>query len=220
MRRFPAAARDEFKAFKQLTSPSKVQDFLDTFPVNFELQGDTCRSPLLTLKHKEAHCMEGALVAAAAFWYHGAPPLLLDLKTTKKDESHVVALFKQGDTWGAVSKTNHAVLRYRDPIYKTVRELALSYFNEYFTDDGVKTLRSFLGPFSLLQYENDWLTSPEDLWGLVSDVDTAPHANILTNAEVKNLRRADTIERIAGKLVEWRKGGRLTGTRRGRRRSS
>jgi len=92
------------------------------------------------------------MLAAAALWHNGYPSLLLDLKTTDADADHVVALFKEGGRWGAISKTNHAVLRYRDPVYRDPHELAMSYFNEYFLDSGVKTMRSFsAAPFDISQ---------------------------------------------------------------------
>jgi homoserine acetyltransferase len=203
MRTFPADSHQEFKIFKKLDSPLKIQDFLDTFAINFEQQGDTCLSPLLVLQNKQAHCIEGALVAAAALWYHGKKPLLMDLKTAKDDFDHVVALFKQDGAWGAISKTNHAVLRYRDPVYKTARELAMSYFNEYFLDNGAKTLRSFSAPFSLLGFEDDWLTSPHHLWGVANELDAAPHHVIARQAALQCFRPADPIEIQAGKLLEW-----------------
>ena len=195
----------KFEIFRRLDTPQKIQDFLDTLPINFEKGGDTCRSPLETLTAGEAHCMEGAVLAAAILWYNGRPPVLLDLKTIKGDDYHVVALFKQGGLWGAISKTNHAVLRYRDPIFRNVRELALSYFNEYFLDNGKKTLRSYSGPFSLLSYNDDWLTTEDNLWNLNDDLDQSPHFNILQNIKTKDLRKADPIEIKSGKLTEWRK---------------
>src|SRR5688572_18822646 len=99
MRQFPKLSLKEFEIFKKLDSPWKIQDFLDTLLINFEPNRDTCRSPLMVLRKKEAHCMEGALLAAAALWYHGKEPLLLDLKTTSADESHVIALFRGKSGW-------------------------------------------------------------------------------------------------------------------------
>ena len=205
MQKFPHVAHKEFNVFKKLNSPTKIQNFLDTFGINFEEQGDTCRSPLCAMQEKKSHCVEGALVAAAAFWYHGQKPMLMDLKTTKDDFDHVVALFRQDNRWGAVSKTNHAVLRYRDPIYKTTRELALSYFNEYFLDNGKKTLRSFSSPFSLLGFDDEWLTSTQNLWGITEGLDASPHIDIAGINAMRLLRHADPIEIDAGKLIEWKK---------------
>ena len=129
----------------------------------------------------------------------------MDLQTAKNDTDHVVTLFKEDNLWGAVSKTNHAVLRYRDPVYTTVRELAMSYFNEYFLDNGKKTLRAFSTPFSLLCFDNEWLTSPENLWGISDELDKSPHFEIVKKDTIKRLRPADSIEIQAGKIVEWNK---------------
>jgi hypothetical protein len=205
MRRFPELGQKDFRVFKKLWTPAKVQNFLDKIPANFETKGKTCRSPLEVLKHNEAHCMEGAMLAAAVFWYNGEQPLLLDLRTTMKDDDHVVTLFKYKNRWGATSKTNHAVLRYRDPIFKTVRELALSYFNEYFLDSGEKTLREFSAPFSLLRYNNEWLTSQKSLRYIANDLDLSQHFKLFPSATARNLRPADTVEIKAGKLTQWKK---------------
>ncbi|MFH0806522.1 MAG: hypothetical protein V1885_02250 [Candidatus Brennerbacteria bacterium] len=202
MKRFPKDHPEEFSVFKKLNTPIKVQDFLETLPINFERGGDTCRSPLMTLRAGKAHCMEGALFAAAAFWYHSKPPLLLDLKVGRGDESHVVALFKQNGCWGAVGKTNHAVLRYRDPVYRTPRELAMSFFHEYFLNNGRKTLKSYSKPFDLRKYKGGWLTAKKHLWQLIDELDRSPHFAIAPRG-IK-LRRADPIERKAGKLVQWK----------------
>ncbi len=207
MRPFPVLPFQEFAVFKKLNSPRKVQDFINTLGMNFERKRETCRSPLMVLRSGEAHCAEGALTAAAIFWYHGVPPLLLDLKVAKNkgDVDHVVTLFREGGRWGAISKTNHAVLRYRDSVYKTVRELALSYFNEYFLDNGLKTLRSYSAPFNLLHHDREWLTVRRNLWDITDALDESRHFNIVEGDAVRRLRPADSIEIQAGGLVEWTK---------------
>lgn len=206
MQQFPFKDRKEFDVFKKLDTPAKVQDFLNTLSINFEKGGETSHSPLFVLKHKTAHCLEGAMLAAAILWYHGRPPLLLDLETGLEDESHVVALFKENGLWGAISKTNHASLRYRDPVYKTIRELALSYFNEYFLNSGVKTLKSHsTKPLNLTEFEDEWLTADFPVWGIHDVLVDAPHTPIAPPQTLKNLRRADAIEIKAGKLTEWKK---------------
>src|SRR3989344_4997493 len=113
----------ERSVFKKLASPQRIQDFLDSLPINFELHGETYMSPRRVLTAGEAHCFEGALLAAAALAYHGRRPLLMDIQTSRTDDDHVVALFREFGYWGAISKTNHAILRYRDPVYRSVREL-------------------------------------------------------------------------------------------------
>lgn len=203
-------AKEELALFSKLRTPAHVQDFLDRLPINFEPRGDTCRSPRRVLRDRTAHCFEGALLAAAAFLVHGAPPLLLDLKIAPraKDHDHVVAPFRTRGYWGAVSKTNHAVLRYREPVYRTVRELALSYFHEYFLDDGRKILRSYSRPLNLRRFlGRGWMTAEDDLWYLSDALDVSPHEAIAAPGAMRGLRRADPVEIAAGKLTEWRKSG-------------
>ena len=193
----------ERKVLNRLRTPRKIQDFLEKLPINFEKKGETCMSPRRVLREHKAHCMEGALLAAAALWLHGKPPLLLDLMSKNGDDDHVVALFKQHGCWGAISKTNHAVLRYREPIYKTIRELALSYFHEYFLDNGKKTLRSYSEPLDLRKFKNkNWTTSEKNLWYITWALNKTPHTKILTPHMSRTLRRADPIEIKAGKIVQ------------------
>jgi hypothetical protein len=196
----------EIKIFKKLNTPAKIQDFLNTLKPNFEKKGETCSSPRTTLARGTAHCLEGAYLAAAILWFHGEEPLLLDLKSSKKDFDHVVTLFKKDGIWGAISKTNHAVLRYREPVYESVRELAMSYFHEYFTNnDGKKTLQSFSKPFNLKKFGKSWITTGEDLWEIGAKLDDSPHTNIFPKNQNKYFRKADPIEIKAGKLVEFKK---------------
>ena len=202
-------SKDELAILKKLSTPHKIQDFLDALPQNHEESGDTCRSPRAVLRDKKAHCIEGALLTATALWLHGKKPLLLDLRTTDEDFDHVVALYKEGDYFGAISKTNHAVLRFRDPIYRTVRELALSYFHEYFLlTNGKKTLRSYSRPFSLASRGTAWITSEDNLWDIAEALDESPHLKIIPKGHEKYLRPASAIERKAGSIPEWKKGKR------------
>jgi len=204
-RRPPAgiAALPELRPLRALSSPRRVQDYLDTIPINHERGRETCSSALTTLRRKSAHCMEGALVAALAFWLHGQPPLVMDLKTNRHDVDHVVALFRRGRFWGGVTKTNHAVLRYREPIYRDIRELAVSFFHEYFLNDGRKTLRWYSEPYDLRRHGTEWITREDELWDIQDALDRSRHVKLLGRAQIAGLRRADDIEIRAGKLVEW-----------------
>ena len=208
---------DERRLFRSLDRPAKIQDFLETIPINFEPRGDTCHSPRMVLRTRRAHCIEGAMLAAAALWFHGARPLLLDLKATAKDDDHVVAPFRAGGRWGAISKTNHPVLRYRDPVYRGLRELAMSYFHEYCTDDGRKTLVSWSALFDLRRRDPAWVVSQEPLWDLSYALDCSRHYSILDGRPRRSLRRADRIERRALALSQWREP---VARRRGRRRGA
>jgi len=197
----------ETAILRKLSTPRKIQDFLDRLPINFEKHGDTHMSPRRVLRERKAHCVEGALLAATALWMRGTPPLLLDLKTIEFDDEHVVALFKENGRWGAISKTNHAVVRYRDPIYKSVRELAVSYYHEYFRDhDGLKTLFSFSRPFDLRTLGDYWVTAEQDLWELDDVLNRVPHYRFLPKKNEHLIRRATPFERRVLNAREWPEG--------------
>src|SRR3989344_618593 len=138
--------KKENALMRKLNTSAKVQDFLNRLPFNLEKKGETLKSPLLVIREGKAHCFEGALLGAYILSLHGFPPLILHLKTTKEDYEHVIAPFRVNGFWGALSKTNHSALRYRDAIYKNIRELVMSYFHEYFLDNGIKTLRKYSQP--------------------------------------------------------------------------
>jgi hypothetical protein len=193
----------EIKFLKKLNTPGKVQDYLNTLKFNFEKKGETLKSPLRTLREKNAHCFEGAMLGAYILSLHGFPPLVLHLKTTKDDYDHVVAPFEIDGLWGALSKTNHAVLRYREPIYKNIRELTISYFHEYFLDNGKKTLREYSVPLNLNSCKKDWAYSEKDLWYIDKKLDKIKHFKILNSKQMGSLRKADGVEIQAGKIKEW-----------------
>ena len=131
--------KKEEKIIKSLDTPAKIQSFLNNIPTNFDYWTDTFMSPRRILRENKCHCIEGAVFAAFALRFQGKKPLILHFKTTEDDEEHVIAVFKEDGRWGAISKTNHVFLRYREPIYNSIRELVMSFFNEYF--DKKKNLR-------------------------------------------------------------------------------
>ena len=200
--------KKEIKLFRRLKTPQKIQDFLNSLPFNFEKRGERCMSPRRVIEEKIAHCMEGAMFAAATLEFHGGKPLVLDLRSSSKshDYDHVVAVFKRHGCFGAISKTNHAVLRYREPIYKTLHELVLSYFHEYFLNNGEKTLREYSELFDLSKLKISWRTSKKELFEIPKYLDKIKHYPILSKEQIKNLRKADQIEIKAGKIVEYRPG--------------
>lgn len=199
----------EKRLLQKLNSPAKIQNFLDSLPFNLEKNGETYMSPRRALKARTMHCFEGALIAAAALLYHGQKPLLLDLDTTHNDQDHVVALFKEGAYWGATSKTNHAVLRYRDAVYGSVRELAMTYFHEYFLTDGRKSMRGFSAPFDLSKYPlESWLTAENDLIWLADALTDSKHFPVAPKQNIKALRKATYFEVDTHSDAEWKQRAR------------
>jgi hypothetical protein len=187
----------------RLRTPVQVQDFVTAIPMNFEPDGDTAFSVTQTLRQRRAHCIEGAMVAACAFYLNGRPPLLMDMAADDTDDDHVIALFKQGRYWGAVSKSNGPYLRYRDPIYRSLRELALSYFHEYTKVDR-KTLRSYSVPVDLRRVEPKlWVTNPSFCEEIVDALNAARHFPLVPRGMEKRLRRADRVDVKAHKLNEY-----------------
>lgn len=201
---FSEFSKSDLKILKSLNTPSKIQSFLNKLPINFELSGDTCQSPKSVLQSKTAHCMEGAMFASACLRFHGHKPLIMDLEVTDKDDDHVIALFKKHNHWGSISKTNHSVLRYREPVYKSIRELAMSFFHEYFPDSGHKVLRAYSNPVNLSRFDKkNWMTSTEPVWFIPEHLTEIPHKPVLNKSQIKTLRKADEIEIQAGKLLEY-----------------
>jgi hypothetical protein len=155
-----------YNVLRKLSTPEKIQRYLDDLPYNKEKDGETCRSPRLVIEHNSAHCFEGALFAAAALRVSGRPPLILDLAAVR-DDDHVIAVYRTGNCWGAIGKSNYSGLRFRSPVYRTLRELALSFFEHYYNLKGEKTLRSYSRPVNLARFDSiDWMTSEEPLWAI------------------------------------------------------
>lgn len=198
--------KKELKILKRLNTPIKIQEFINKLKINFEPKGDTCKSPRIVLKTKKAHCIEAAMLAAIALSLQGKKALLVDMSANNKDDDHVIAVFKEDGKWGAISKSNHATLRYRDPIYNSIRELVMSYFNEYYSDDGKKTLRSYSSPLNLEKFNaSNWAISEDDVWEIPEALVKARHYEILTKSQLHRLKKADEIEIKVGKIVEWKK---------------
>ena len=199
--------REELMVLRRLKTPQKIQDYIDAIPQNFEPDGDSCMSVREVLRRNRAHCIEGALLAALALWVHGGSPLLVDLSANDEDDDHVIAVFKIDGYWGAISKGNHAYGRYRDPIYRTLRELVMSYFHEYYNDDATKTLRTYSRPLNLSSYKPEqWITGA-NAWKIAEDICEIPHVDFLTKAQEKILRPVDEIQmRITKERVHTPRG--------------
>ena len=195
----------ERRVLARLDTPQKIQTFLDRLPANFELDGDTVLSPRRVLATRLAHCAEGALLAAAALAYHGKRAWLLDIRALPSDQDHIVTLFKERGLWGAISKTNHAILRWRDPIYLSARELAMSYAHEYCLPGGKKSMLEYSKPFSLTRFApKRWVIAAEDLHWLMDELDESPHVPVAPKRAMRERRPSSRVELLAQEVVEWR----------------
>ena len=197
-------ARAEYAILERLDSPPRIQAFLNAIPINHEIGGETVLAVREVLRQRRAHCIEGAFVAAAALWVHGEPPLLMHLDCHISDFPHVIAVFRRAGNWGAISKTNGAPLRYRDPIYRSLRELALSYFHEYSNRRGHKTLRSYSVPFDMRRLDpGEWVTNPKSCWATHDRLVALRHFPLISKRQERLLVPRDAFERKASKLVEY-----------------
>ena len=178
----------ELRALKALKSPAGIQRFIDAIP--YHLAG-TAWSPRVVLREQTAHCLEGAVFAAAALRVLGFPPLILDLEADQ-DTDHVLAVFKTRGHWGAIAKSNFAGCRYREPVYRTLRELALSYFHVYFNLRGERTLRRYSQPVNLGRFDRrDWMTTKKPIWFVAEYLCDIPHRPLLKRGLEKHLTRVD-----------------------------
>ncbi len=193
----------EHAVLARLATPARIQAFVNALPTNHELGGETLLSVREVLRQRRAHCIEAALLAAYALWIHGEPPLVMHLDCDPADFPHVVALFRRGGHWGAVSKSNGAALRYRDPVYRTLRELALSYFHEYCDARGRKTLRSNSGAFDLRRLDPaSWITNPDACRQAHDAIADARHYPLVTPRQARMLAKRDPFERAVARVAE------------------
>lgn len=183
----------ELRLLRGLKTPFGVQRFLDQEVLyNKELDGvPTCRSPRRVIRDRTGHCMEGALFGAAALRVLGYPPILVDLASVR-DDDHVLAVFRHGDCWGAVAKSNYTGLRFREPIYRSLRELAVSYFEHYYNLRGEKTLRGYSRPINLRRFDRiAWMIAEEDVWAVPQYLVTVSHTTLLSRQSVRRLNPMD-----------------------------
>jgi len=188
----------ELRTLKALNTPTKVQRYLDDLAYNHERGGATCRSPRRVLRDRTAQCAEGALFAAAAFRVNGRPPLIVDLEA-ERDDDHLLAVYRDRGHWGAVGKSKFAGLRYRAPVYRTVRELVLSYFEDYYNYAGERTLRRYSRATSLVRFDRlGWMTSETALWPVIDHLVGLRHVRLVPPGIGKRLPRKDPRSFAAG----------------------
>jgi hypothetical protein len=188
---------EERKLLRTLNNPNKIQVFLDSLDYNPNYE---CRSPRWVMKKRSAHCFEGALFAAAALEFIGYKPLIVDMRAVN-DDDHVIALFGEDGYWGAVAKSNFTSLRFREPVYRSLRELIISYFDFFFNIDGYKSLRSYSLPFDLTKFESrNWKTTDEDLEYIGDKIESLHHFPVITKKMIRKLYPASDAMLKAGLL--------------------
>ena len=197
--------KEEYKILRKLNNEKKIQDFVNKLGINFEEDGETCMSPRLVLREKKAHCIEAALLAYLAFKINGKKAWLVDLRAIKADFDHVICVFKKHGKYGCISKSNHLAHRYREPVYRDVKELVMSIFHEYTDKKGRKTLREFSNPVALDKFGYNWANDEKDLWHIHDYLDKIKHFSILNRKQISGLRKADSFEIRLGNMEELRK---------------
>ena len=184
---FGLSPRD-LRTLRALKTPVRIQKFLDALTYQY---ADTAWSPQRALRERKGHCLEGALLAAAALRINGHPPLLMDLEAVH-DDDHVIALYRERGLWGGIAKSNFSGLRFRAPIYRTLRELALSYFENYYNLRGERSLRNFSGAVDLARLDGqNWMTSEEDVWCVAELLIAARHYPLFPEKVARALPRLD-----------------------------
>lgn len=174
---------------RRLTPPWRIQKYLDE--IDYDLSGKSCRSPRRILRERRAQCMDGALLAVAALRLQGHPPLIVDLEA-EQDTDHVLAVFRRDGCWGAVARSNFSGLRYREPVFRTIRDLVLSYVESYFNLRREKTLRRYSRPVSLARFDGrGWMTAEEDLWYVPEHLVGVRHYPLLSAAARRALAPVD-----------------------------
>lgn len=189
--------KDEISFFKTVKNPDKIQSFLDSISYNPSYE---CRSPRVVIRKRSAHCFEGALFAAAALQQIGYAPLIVDMKAFN-DDDHVIAVFREKNHWGAVAKSNFTTLRFREPVYRSIRELVMSYFDFYFNTAGEKSLRSFSLPLNLRIFEKkNWTVTDEDLEYIGDKLERMKHYPVVNIEMIRNLSKVSETMLKAGLL--------------------
>lgn len=187
----------EQQFFRQLNSPFLIQTYLDNLPYSDD---SFYRSPRRVMQDGKAHCFDGALFAACALQFIGHRPLIVDI-FADNDDDHLLAIYKVRNYWGAVAKSNFVGLRFREPGYRNLRELVLSYFESYYNLEKEKTMRGYTVPLDLSRfYHLQWMTSDQNLEQISDALDRIRHINILTPAMIKELNPVDERSYRAGML--------------------
>lgn len=187
----------ELRTLRRLKTPDRIQHFINDLPYH---NADTAWSPRRVMREGTAHCLEGALLAAAALRVNSFPPLIMDLEGIQ-DSDHVLAVYRVDGCWGTIAKSNFSGLRFREPVYRSLRELAMSYFDDYFNYRGERTLRAYCKPINLSRFDRqDWMTSEKSVWFVPQLLLEVPHIPLISERQARRLTRVDARCYQAGTL--------------------
>jgi hypothetical protein len=199
-----AATKSERRVFNRLAAPAQLQAFLDRLTYSSD---PIYRSPLRVLRERKGHCFDGAVFAAAGLWRMGRAPLLVELLPNRRDDDHLLAVYRQDGCWGALGHSNFSGLRYREPIFRTLRELVMSYFEQFYNINREKTLRGYTEPIDLRVYDSrEWMTRDATMRQIAGGLDRAPHRRLLTRAMVRRLAPVDERSFRSGLMGAVHKG--------------
>jgi hypothetical protein len=183
------ATKSERRTFDRLTTPAEVQAFLDGVTYSSE---EIYRCPLRVLRERTGHCFDGAVFAAAGLRRIGYPALILELLPNKRDDDHLLAVYRKDGCWGALGQSNFTGLRYREPVYRSLRELVMSYFEQFYNIHREKTLRGYTEPINLRVFDSqEWLTRDATMRHIAGGLDRVPHRKVLTRKMVRGLAPVD-----------------------------
>ena len=188
----------------RISSPHGIQELLDSLAYST----DACyRSPLRSIRDGRAHCYDGAVLGAALLRRIGYPPLILNMFANGRDDEHLIAPFLRRGAWGAVAQSNVVGLRYREPIHRSIRELIISYFEQYFNTASEKTLRKYTRPINLAQFDRQHWMSDDRAMDLIADrLEQLRRVPILSRGMIAGLARVDPLSYRAGMLGSVKKG--------------
>jgi hypothetical protein len=183
------STKNERRILGRLTTPERLQAFLDDLDYRSE---EIYRCPLRLLRDRRGHCYDGAVLAAMVLGRMGYPPRIVELLPNRRDDDHILAVYRQGGGWGAVAHSNFTGLRYREPVFRDLRELVMSYFEEFFNLAREKTLRGFTAPVNLAAFDSRlWMTRDETMREIARRLDRVPHRRLLTPRMIRRLAPVD-----------------------------
>lgn len=209
LKKEPEWTLEEAQVLDALSTPAKIQQFLDNLPYDTE---EVYRSVRNTLRARKAHCVGGGMLAACCLERHGYGPARLFELRTIRDDDHVIAIYQRNGLWGSVAKSNYTGLRGRDPVYASLRELAMSYHESCFNSWGEKTLRGYTSPLELSVFDaaickkygfksGAWKFSMRDIVDLENDKHWTPLHDTIPGIRYNDKTMPEYLPNVSSQLL-------------------